>query len=163
MIVIAAVLLAGIGAFALWPVDEEDRVRNAVRGAVRAFSEGHITDCLDAIDADFVDRSAGRTIDRDTIRAAMLGAFGRRRDGPTWIARLSADEVTLVELEAEAGRALTSFTVRTFELPPGAEYVDDAEPVWEVAVEARLARGEDGTWRFVASTHRTVSGTPPYR
>lgn len=163
LVVLCAVLLAGIAAFALWPVDEEERVKDAVRDAVRAASDGYVSDVLDAIHPDFTDRSAGRVIDRDMIRVAMLGAFGRR-DRSTWFAELTAEDVGLLEFDAEAGRATAGFTVRTFRLPAGSEYVDDAEPTWVVAIEGRLLRdAEDDTWRFVSSTHETLSGRPPYR
>lgn len=164
LLVILGVLLAAIGAIALWPVQPEEQVKDVVRDAVRAFSDGRAGDCLSHFDDDFVDRSASREIDRNMIRAALLGAFGGRGRAQDLVALLDEESLRVTTLDPEAGRASASFDVRVLELPAGTEYVDGGELVWAVTVDAELRRDEDDeTWRFASSEHRTLEGQAPYR
>ena len=159
---LVAVPVVAIAAWMLWPVDERELVRHLPMRAATAFSAGHISDCLDAFDAEFSDDSDGRRIDRETIRAALLGALRGRGDAGL-VARVEDETAIVDEFDATAGTARVRCEVALSRVSPGARYVAAADEIWTVAIDASLRRADDGTWRFVRAEHRTLSGQAPYR
>ena len=158
---ILIVPLAALLAYGLWPRDEAARVRHLPVDAARWFTDGSVSDCLDLFAAEFSDGSEGRRLDRETIRAAFLSALGRR-SAPRWAARVAIDDVTTVELDLETGTARLQFPVRLLRVKSGGS-VDEDDPEWVVAFDTSLRRSDDGSWRFVHSTHETLAGRAPYR
>jgi hypothetical protein len=158
----AAAAATALALWLAWPVAAEDQVRRAVRDAVADFDEAAIRDLLDALDGSFVDDSGPRRIDRETIRLGLLGAARSGLRPRSWQLRL-IPPIEVPDCAAEAGRASARFVVRLYHLGEGAEYLRDGDLRWEVEIDAELRRGEDGRWRFVRSTHRTLAGRPPYR
>jgi hypothetical protein len=162
--VAALVVVAGLLA---WPKTDEDRVRAVVEGAVADFAAGSFRPCIEALDADFLDTSGDRRIDRQTLLIALRAlrsSEGAQRRGI--YVRFTEGRTVDIELSRreEPDLATAQFSVEFLELHPKAAYVDpDAPVLWAIDVDAVLRRGEDGSWRFWRSDHQTSAGTPLYR
>jgi hypothetical protein len=136
---------------------DETRIRSLVEGALADFNDRDPGDVLAAFAPDYRDATA--SVDREGLRAALLWTAARglvKGAGPSLSAELG-DEVQVADLDVEAGTATARMALRLLEeRGPG-----NAVPIWDVAVEAGLVRDAEAGWRFVRSTHRTLSGAPP--
>ncbi len=155
--VLVPVAIVALLVFGLWPGDEKDRVGRLPLEAALAFTEGDLLGCLDLFDPLFVDESDGRRLDRDTIRAGMLGSQRR------FAARVDPASIDVIDFDRAAGVARVRFVARLFRLEKGGASLVDGPPEWECSIDARVRRSESGVWRFASAEHATLAGKPPYR
>lgn len=151
-------LLAGVWWF--WPLDEATRLRALPPRLAAAFSAGSVGTCLDAFAAEYHDDSEGSRVDKETLRAALLGRLAAGR-GAEFVARVPAESIQLVEFDAERGTARLDFALELGRVPAASAEFGAADVDWSLEVEANLARDEHGEWRFVRSVHRTRGGRRP--
>ncbi|MFO1054668.1 MAG: hypothetical protein U1F36_20790 [Planctomycetota bacterium] len=155
--VVVPVAIVALLVYGLWPGDERSQVRRLPLAAALAFTEGDLLGCLDLFEPLFVDESGGRRLDRDTIRAGMLGS----QRG--FAARVDRESVDVIDFDRTAGIARVRFVARLFRLRTGSASVVDGPPEWECSIDARVRRSESGVWRFASAEHVTLTGKPPYR
>lgn len=155
-----AAFVLGFAAWILWPSDEVSVVLSMPRRLAAAFSSGRASTCLDGFAMEYSDTSEGDRIDRETIRAALLGRFGGASGGDL-VAMVRDESLELASYDAENGTAEIGFVVVLSRVSPLATEVTPADAIWEIKVDATLRREEDGEWRIRRSKHSTLSGTRP--
>ncbi len=155
-----AAFVLGFAAWILWPSDEVSVVRSIPRRLAAAFSSGRASTCLDGFAIEYSDASEGARIDRETIRAALLGRFGGASGGDL-VAKVREESLDLASYDAENGTAEIGFVVVLSRVSPLATEVTPDDAIWEIEVDATLRRDEDGEWRITRSKHSTLSGTRP--
>ncbi len=150
--VILILLLRGI---LFPPEDDETQIRRLVQTAASRFEAGSANGILRLLHDDFGETTTGWS--RDEIGRGLRYLFRAERDRKTGELPFTVDvpdEGVEVLLGPEPDRATVALK---------SIFRDAAEePIWEVSVEAGVARDDGGRWKFVESKHRTLSGRSPF-
>lgn len=121
-----------------------------------AFDGASLLNLLPHFATDFRDDTTG--IDQPRLRAAVAWLWQNRRDAQGQFACRAALPEGAGVVEVDGDTATARFPLQL--LARDAPDTRDAEPLWELQVEARLQR-RNGAWWLVGSRHETTRGAQP--
>lgn len=151
LLLVLAALFAAARAVRELMLDDEARIRGLIEDMAREFDDGSAAGAVAGLARDWRDASTG--LDRATLRAALARLFfqqGLSDAGGAWRVELPPEHFALALEPSEPDGARVACRARFF-------VAGAVEPFWVVAIEAELARGEDG-WEVLRSDHRTLAG-----
>lgn len=143
LLAFSALVVALLGAlvFSLWPVSDEDRVKEAVSEVVTGAREADLGAILGPISDDYVD---GDGLTKDMLRGYLFREFRSR--GPIGVHRGP------ISATVEGGKATATFDAVVVEGVAGSVIPTDAD-AWSVTVSLRNIGGD---WLITGHTRRPL-------
>ncbi|MHC5066615.1 MAG: hypothetical protein ACYTG5_21875 [Planctomycetota bacterium] len=150
----AAAILLGYGAYRSFASDET-KINWLIQDAAESFNATNLSGCLAIFAEDYQDSKVAE-LDLENLTQILRYTFFSFRDSESKAFRLRV----LVPEERLVPQVTGDSAELAFALQLEERKGQAWEPSWEVQVDAKLIRTEDG-WRVTSSRHETLSGARP--